>query len=134
MDDDEHVRSFLDQLGGWGATPDRNPLRGDDPPTEVPGALAGVLLDLGCLHCGEATRVLGVVPAERAELWRPLFLDECARLEILPGDVAHDSLTWDEFLRAGGSAAVLGAPYRRLRADGVQVSRMLALIVSRILP
>lgn len=126
-DEEECVAELAAALDAWGAP--SAPLTGD---TAVPGVLCAVLVDIGCLHCGEATQVRGVIP--HPSDWRAAFLDECRRLEIDPAGIAVEAVPFDEFLKAGGSAAVAGVAYRRLRdEDGERVSRFLALIVSRII-
>ncbi len=128
MDEDECVRALLEDLESWGAA-DPDQLQGDDHEVVVPGVLCAVVVDIGCLHCGEATTVRGVIPSPHS--WHSTFLDECRRLEIPPSDIRTEVVEFTEFLQAGGSAAVAAAPYRRDR-DGEKVTRLLVLIVSRI--
>jgi len=129
-DEEECVRALAEQLDAWGT--ERIAVTDDDEEIVVPGVLCAVLLDVGCLHCSEPTVVRAVMAS--AEDWRDAFLLECRRLEIDREGIRTAPVPFAEFLRAGGSAAVAGVPYRRIRdEDGARVSRFLALIVSRIL-
>lgn len=112
------------------------PTAGGDEDAEeaLPGVFALVLLDVGCVECGETTIVRGIWtdPADGALAFdrerRRLELTRCGEID------PEEPGAWRRFRLAGGSLVLRWGHYRRPdREDGDPPGhRMLALVAARL--